>query len=650
MEIPKDVKKNIDRAVARIEADLPDLNLCYEFWRGNQYVHVNNDHKLVSDNVAYGAFGSNRLPKHRVRRRRNLLIDIVAREVSLFTQRVPSYEVYPATTDPEDIGGARMAEKTSLYAQSAFDVDEHTMKALTHAIVGRMGFVCPYFDNQVGDFIENDEQGNPIHTGDIKLKTYSLKEVGWDPGVEFEESRFYVIRTAQPIAPLAERYPKAKGLKPDATTASIYGQKRYNDHDLVLVTHYYERPSKAHPNGRYICAAADRVLYSEDAYPRYAMVRGERKTLDEPIGHRLSYIVDPDKDCDLGLVEHLVDIQRDFNNVSNRIIEWIHLMLNPQIDAPVGSIPEGTVFTDEPGAVNEIIPVGGQFPQPRQVPPVPSDLFNFRRECKDDAQIIAGQNDIPAGVESARAIQAMIEKDQTRRAAQVKHLARFYSNLMRHILQLVQVHYTEPRLLKISGRFGREFIPDFQGADMREQCDVVVLPGSIEPRTKAAVEQRVMTFAQMGWITGEQAMAAINGGTAEKLLDGFELQIRKQEREIQRAVMLGRTLGPDATPLDFERADVPEVAKFDNHPVHRDVLQQYMATEDFEMQPEPVKEILALHEAAHEAAQMQAAAQAAQAQFEQAAQLGMTNAAKPQLPPQNPDMPMPESAGMTPTP
>jgi hypothetical protein len=204
------------------------------------------------------------------------------------------------------------------------------------------------------------------------------------------------------------------------------------------------------------------------------------------------------------------------------------------------------------------------------------------------------------------------------------------------MLYLVQRHYTEDRLLSIQGRFGLELIEGFLGANLKDQCDVRVSAASLTPRTQQAIEQKIMNYAQMGWISPHEAMAAIDGGTAQGLAEGYELQIQKQWREIQQILRVAGTLAPGAPPEAFIPAAIPEAKPYDDHSIHREVLHQFFATVDFERQPEAVQEIFLLHDQQHQALQAQAAAEQAQAQLEQAQGLGMGNAAKPQAPPLKP--------------
>jgi hypothetical protein len=387
-----------------------------------------------------------------------------------------------------------------------------------------------------------------------------------------------------------------------------------------------------------VILANGRQIVRESAYP---LVDPKGRTVDEPVLHRLGYFVDPGSDRALGLVRDLLDPQRTINDCVNKQLEFKNLGLHPQILAPVGAFAPGTKITDEPGAVFEFNPVGAAVPQWRPTPQIPQELFQIQQAAKADIANIAAQNQIPGQVDSGKGIQALIEKDSQRRQRFIANLADFYSRLMRHCLYLVQRHYTEQRLLTIRGDFGPELIQDFMGAQLMNQADVTVFPGSIEPRTRESIEQKVMTFAQLQWISPEQAMAAINDGTAGDLIESYELDQARVDLIIQRVkasaeqMMTSSTMvtGPDGN-------EIPDwmPREFDNVEVQKKRMSDWMKTTDYDALDAPQKEVANLFYQGLKklGAQQQAESAAAQAATAQA--MGNANAARPAAPPQLPSL------------
>jgi hypothetical protein len=678
ISVPKDVEARMKRGREAMKEDAPMRRVCLEFARGKQYAYLDSENKVVHQPTNTAAYGESGKKKHRVRATRNFIFDIVETEVAAAMQRIPGYEVAPSGTEPRRIAAARLSRKVLLYGYEKWGTDAALEQAVRYAIVADEGFVWPYFDNSIGPFIQ-DEDGKLVGQGDIRFRVYGPNQVSWEPGLKFEESPWLCIEQAmEPSAVAAmEGYVGGK-LEPDARNAEAEVEFSAKA-ELVMVRDYLERPSKANPKGRWITIANDRVVVGERPYP---CANGEGQVLDEPVLHKLTYAMDPEKDRDSGLVRHLLDSQRQLNHSVSKTSEWVNLALNPQL--LLKNVKLQGRLNDEPGAVFNIR--GSGEAQWRPVPAIPAELFRLKDEAIQDMARIAAQNDIPAQVESGRGIQALLEKDKERRANFLKNLAKFDARLGRHSLYLVQRHYTEPRLLKVKGERGIEPIKDFEGSELMDETDVRVSPDSLEPRTREGVEKKIFAFAERGWISPHAAMAAINNGTAENLIDSYERDVARANLIIQKITEGPEVLfsSPPRRPfgdedpgqqtdeqgnllwvrepsegepeLDEEGQPVPPdpgqpllneyvpgwmPRPFDNVKVQKDVFADWMKSTEYDDLPQPSQEAANTYYSALLGIEAKQAAQAAMAQEETAQSLGMNNAARPKSPPPLPDQKQP---------
>jgi hypothetical protein len=287
----------------------------------------------------------------------------------------------------------------------------------------------------------------------------------------------------------------------------------------------------------------------------------------------------------------------------------------------------------------------------------------------DQMHQVASYEDVQAESNvAARTTQAVIEQSIARWQSFLGDLAEWWSRVMRHCLLLMARYYNEPRTLQIRGRMGWESIADFKGAKLMGQTNVRVFPQSLEYLTKAQIMAKVQYYAAMQWITGEQAMAAVEGGMAEKITEGYDQDVARVNRIIGRI--------RDGTVMDMPtRTETQQVTDpvtgmpqqvtievpvwmpndWDNNDVWQQQLALWLKTQDYEM-------LAALHPDRAEVAklmwtglqdlQAQQAQRAAQQQMMQAQSLGMGNAAAPQGPPTLPSLPnaagMPASGANTP--
>jgi hypothetical protein len=638
-KVPQSVQEKIDSGKKQIEKGSARRNECLQFWRGNQYVYRNKENWLVKQGVLIGEGGK---PRHRVRTTRNLIQPIVRHEVAYATQRVPSYQINPSTSDPEDVNAARIAQKVAQFGYDAWNIRLATEQAVTYSLVADEGFVWPYWDASVPPFV-NDGQGGVIGMGEVRLEILGPNEVGWEPGVRFELSRWYIVKRAMSLDRV-KLIPGFLGMKltPDAMTDAFLGDSMDKE-KKVMVIDFLERPCQSYPNGRRFCIANGKLITEPEEYP---LVAPDGTTVDEPVLHKISYIVDPDSDRDTGLVSGLLDAQRTINDCTNKQLEWKNLALMPQVFAPLGAFPKRQRLTDQPGAVFVYNPVNGLRPEWRPTPPIPGELSVLKAEALNDMQRIAAQNDTPQDA-SGRALQVLVERDANARQAFLARLAEFHSRLMRHCLMLVSEHYTEPRLLKINGRFGPESLTDFTGADLRTQTDVTVFPESIEPRTRQALEQRVLGYADRKWVSPEKAMAAIEQGTAADLVDSYELDVARAHRVIQKILAGPQAFLAEPLQPGPDGQDVPSWMPrtgIDNLSVHRSIFQDFAKTQEFEIADNAVREATLLYLQGIDYLEQKEQEKAAMQQSMMAQQLGMANAARPQGATPSPDMPTPDQA------
>lgn len=634
VELPREIEERVTRAKAQIRSDSVRRQECLNFWRGDQYVYRTHDNYLVSQGTVVGS-----KPAHRPRTTRNLIHGLVEAKVSAATGRIPSYEVDPSSSDPEDISAALLSEYIALYGYTKWGILRSAKKVITSALVMDGGYAMPFWDTTIGPYLENG-----MGIGDVRIRTFTGDEVGWEPGLEFHESGYHVIVQARSIDEVQSmpgfiKIPDAEQqLLPDAATQrplASPSDARGGASKLVMVTEYLERPCPKWPKGRRVVTANGRVILPAEDYPTIAY------GYNGICLHPLSYTVDPDADRDRGMVIHMIDAQRTYNNATNQQISWAQLALNPQIIGP--PMANKIKFTDEPGAYYTVVPINGMTPQWRDVPPIPPELSQMKEEAKLDMQLIAGSDDIPDNVEAGSAIQVLIEQSRARWQSFLIDVAGFHSELMTHCLQLVQQYYTEPRLISIRGRTGWMNIQDFRGADLRDQMDVRVYPGSIEPRTRQAVEQRVQWLVQMfpGQVSMEAAMAAIEGGTGEQLIESYELDLARAHLMVQKIIS-----GPDAfllQPLTDPMQPPPWAPRkdIDNVSVHIHVFADYCKTPDYDNQPIPIQEALRLYLEACVFLKNEAAIQQQMMQAQTAASIGMSNATSPMGSKPMPSLPAP---------
>lgn len=668
LAVPPKTERALSRGRAHMKRDAAKRRLCIRFERGDTWWYIDDRSRLNFTKTVTNAQGGGK-PPHKIRNSYNFIRPIIEDKVSSATQRIPHFEVDPATTDPEDAGAAKLSEKVSIYGYDQWRMRKVAIDAAKTAIGhGGASYTMPYWEPNVGPYTEVD--GQWIGQGDIRHIVMNGNEVYWEAGADFETSPWWAVERATLIEQVMQRPGYVGGkLEPDASTSDI-PTDRHPDENMVMVTDVFERPCPQYPRGRWLTIAAGRMVIdarlldprNESPWQEYPLQDPDGTVLDEPLIHRLVYQHDPDDDDDLGLTWQLVDFQRSAQDCINKMLEYKNRGLNLQMLAPVNSLINRP--DDVPNSVRYYkLSPNGEKPQWEDPPSgqILNALMQIFNLIIDQMNRVASYEDVKAESNvAAKTTQAVIEQSMARWQSFLGDLAEWWSRLMRHDLLLVARYYTEPRTLQIRGRMGWESIADFKGAHLLGQTNVRVFPGSLEHLTRQQIMAKTQYYASMGWITGEQAMAAIEGAQIEKLTEGYDQDVAKVERIINRI--------SDGSVMDMatrqEQREVPdpntgmpimvteEVPSWmpndwDSIPTWQQRLAVWMKSQDYELlaanHPERA-EIAKLMWAGLENLSDKKAMEAAQKQQQMAQSLGLGNAAAPQGPPAPPSLP--NAAGM----
>jgi hypothetical protein len=596
---------------------------------------LNEKNGLVQDSTITFTQSQGGKPPHRIRNRYNFIRPLVDAKVSSSTQRIPSYDVSATTSDPNDIDAAAIAKSVAVYGYDKWRVKDAAKRVIKNAVVSGDGFAWPYFDPNVAPYTQVGSKW--VGQGEVKLMILSGNQVYWEPGVIFENSRWFAVEMAMPMDAVKEwpGFDSRIVLQADGNS-SDYPADRTESDNLVVVTCYFERPCPKYPTGRYFWIANKRVIIPETDYP---LIDAKGTVLDEPCIHRLRYTTDPESDHDLGLVFQLIDYQRTIQDCYNKLLEWKNRVLNPQMLSPEGSMGERR--NDIPGYNYTYKPVGNL--KPEWEPPVTSfvqPLQAILEQAKQDMQYVAADLDLSqvlAPNVASSSIQASVDQSSSRWAAFLSDLAEWHSRVMRHCLLLTSRYYTEPRLVQIRGERGVTNIQAFQGANILDQVNVTVAPGSLESKSHAAILQEVFGYFDRQMISANDALMAIQTRNTDGLTYSMEADRSRINTIIQRIVDGTIMQSPPIQTVDPMTGAIITVPSWmptaqDDAEVWDKILSDWMKTDQY-MQLQPM-----MQEPANLVAQailrqkIAKANLAAQMQMASAQNLGMTNAAKPQGP------------------
>lgn len=678
-DVPKDVEARLKRGREGLSEVQARRLLAIEFANGNHFSELSKDGTKVTNLSTTAVALGGEKPDHRVRRSHDIISPMLKRKISAATQRDPDWESTGATTDPEDYAASLLALKLARAGYSTWGFSTAEAKALWFAMVTEEAFGRANFNTNVGPFEDvsqhpeaevedppgsgeypNAGQPDPENPrwkgrGEIGITVYSGLEVIWEPGVDFEDARWYAVEHARSIEELEDEedfivVPGEK-LRADARTATegrtVTKEKKGSN--LCMTTEYFERPCRKYPVGRWCTYANGRKIFPDDKYP---MRDNEGRVVDTPCLRRLVYDIDASSDRAKGLVQQIIDTVRSYDQAINKQSEYSQIGLVAQLMAAEGVLL--TDPTDEPGLVIEYDRslARGEKPEWRENIPFPNELFEMEERAEARFSKISFDQDIPNQVESGTAISQVVELSRVAWQRFVDDFNRWRSELMSDCLVIAQNKYGADRLLKYRGTTGWESVGDFTGADLRNQTDVRIRSTATEMQTRSQIEQRIMQLVQTfpGVFPPEVVIEALNSANPEKLVQGYEEDVGRAHRVIGQLRsgtffdQPDRPALPGEEPLTTDLRGNPMVPgwlprPFDSLPILKAAIEEWMKSDDWERSAPLVKEASLFYYQKLLDLESQREQRQAEEQSATAEEQGMANAAKPAEAKPSPSLP-----------
>jgi hypothetical protein len=681
-KIPTAVEEKLKRGRDGLAEVLARRQLGIRFANGNHFAELNDDGtKIIDVSTATVAQGGEK-PDHRVRRSHDIISPMLKRKISASTQRDPDWESTAVTTDPEDYAAARLATRLALAGYELWGFPTAEEKALWWAMVSEETFGRAHWNPNVGPFTDVSTHPEADHTeedgskpyegqpdpekpkfvgrGEIGVTIYSGLEVLWEPGVDFEDSRWYAVEHVRSIEEVEDEpgflgIPGEK-LRADASTAADNRRtaREKKGSKLGIVTEYFERPCPKYPKGRWGTYASGRKIFKDEDYP---YVDGDGEVVDRPCLRRLIYDVDGANDRAKGLVQKIIDVVRSYDQSINKQSEYSQIGLVAQILAAEGVLL--TDPTDEPGLVVEYdrTLANGEKPEWRENITFPGELFEMEERAKARFSAISFDEDIPPQVESGKAIGQVTELNRSAWQKFIDDFNRFRSGLMSDCLVIAQRKYGADRVMKLRGSTGWEGVGDFEGADLRNQTDVAIKASATEQLTRPQIEQRITQLVQLfpGVFPPEVVIEALNSANPEKLIQGYEQDVGRAHRVIQqlrdgsfwnqplRPALPGEEVLEELNGRPMVPGWLPR--PFDSLPILKAAIENWMKTEDWDRSPSRVKDASLFYYQKLLDLETQAQLRAEEVANLAAEEQGEANAAKPQG-----AKPMPSVPGGSPQP
>lgn len=526
----------------------------------------------------------------------NKILPLIQNRLARICKNRPKYDVRPNSTDTEDKEAARLGVQCIQMVWDKERVDHKRLNLMMWMQQCGYAFFKVSWDDTKGERIVDPVSGEfQGYQGDVRVDPVSAFEVFVDPLAKtMDEAQWLVQAKVRKLDYFKTHYPERGGLvkEESAWLLSVQYEARINSMNTTGPTSsgtmpqmknaaielaYYEKPSKKHPNGRFI-VTANNVLLKDDELPcgEIPFVKFD----DIQIGGKF---------MSESIITHLRPIQDQYNRLITKRAEWTNRMLAGKIMAAKGHGIHMEAYTDQSGEFIEydVVP-GAPPPQAVQIPAIPQ--YAYAEEDKLDAMInqISGINEVsqgslPSAGIPAVGMQFLEEQDVTRLGVIIEQHEHAYADLGRLTLKYVSKYYEMPRVLKTAGRNLEYAVKSFIGRDLKNNFDVIVIKGSTIPGSKILRRQEILNAFERGLLGNpqdpklrEKVLSMLEFGDVAEMWQDYSIDMAQIKEDL------------DA----IEKGDIPLVNELDNHELHIQEKNRYRKSDKFKTLSDVSREIL----------------------------------------------------------
>jgi hypothetical protein len=562
------------------------LNMAFYFGRQYaQWVTSALDNTPYITEASYSKLYEPAVPPWRVRLICNKIRPIIRGELAKVTKEKPRGFILPASTDDDDLAGARAGESIHEFLWNDIKMNKMVRRSVFWMLLCGTAYIKDWYEPNTPDSggIKGKICAEPVTAFHLCIPDLQEEEL---------ENQPYVIHSMAKDADwVKQNY--GKDVKPDSSaTSGILEQKfmvalgvqsQTSTKRYVSVREAWIKPNAKYKDGLFVVWAGNTLLYSNEGWP-YAHKEYPFTKFDHiPTGrfYGESSIVD------------LLPLQKEYNRTRSQIIEAKNRMSKPQLVAARGSIDANKV-TSEPGLIIFYQP---GFPKPEGLPlqNLPSYVVDEIQRIQVDMNDIASQHEIskgqtPPGVSAATAISFLQEQDDSKLSTTIASLEEGVERLGRHFLSHVHQFWSAERTIRVTGLNGQFEAYQFSKSSLNGNIDFKIEAGSAAPVSRAAKQAFIMELMKAGYIPPDRGLKYLDMAEVGKLYQEMQLANRQAQRENLK-LCAGEQFGAN---------------NYDKHDVHIPEHDNYRMTEAFESQSDEVKTSFEDHVNSHKQLKAQA--------------------------------------------
>ena len=418
---------------------------------------------------------------------------------------------------------------------------------------------------------------------------YDMSLTDWDDVDDF------IRRESKSVEWVKRHIPGCKDVVPQApdNIDNAYAMM-YNAEDIkssnvmketIPVLEYFSKRTDEYPEGCHVVIVGNDVKIAEpvDVFAGF----------EHPVA-MTKYIDVPGRIPGIGLPEPLISPQQTYNKTMSQVIDNANDMINIKI-LEHESTRIVDPITDQSG---ERVKYSGEKPEFWQPQALPQTHFQLMAKIEDNFDVISmvhrvAEGQVDASINSGDQVDAITENDKMGQNPIIDNFGEMIAHSAHLELRIVQEKVDDEILIRIVGEDGKYKMKPFRGADLKNNTDVALVPGSMSQESPAAQRRKIemmlqnKVLAELSPLKREaflqEMLKLMNLGNSAKFIQGINSSADRATHENE----------------GFFSGVAAFVLPWDNNDVHIEVVERLLNSPEFENWPEENKNLAVQHWEAH---------------------------------------------------
>jgi hypothetical protein len=353
----------------------------------------------------------------------------------------------------------------------------------------------------------------------------------------------------------------------------------------VAVLEYWCKRTSEYPEGLHMIIVNNKVRVAEP--------------IDVFMGFELPYAIAkfieiPGQIAGMGLPEPLISPQQTYNKTMSQIIDNANDMINIKIlEHETTRIIDP--ITDQSG---ERVKYSGEKPEFWQPLALPQTHFQLLGKIEDNFDVVSmihrvAEGQVDASINSGDQVDAITENDKMGANPIIDSFGEMIAHSAHLELLIVQDKVDDEILIRIVGEDGKYKMKPFRGADLKNNTDVALVPGSMSQESPAAQRRKIEMMLQNKVLAElpplkraaflQEMLKLMNLGNSAKFIQGLNSTADRADHENQ----------------GFFNGVPAFILPWDDNDIHIEVVERLLNSPEFENWPEEFKNLAVQHWEAH---------------------------------------------------